>query len=156
VDLRTDYSNLGSNLNGLSILLIEDDSATREVFVAMLEELGIFSVHQKSNGMDALRFIDQNPDWRGVILCDWNMPRMSGAAFYRQIKHTHPDTPFIMVTGRNDEDSILFARDNGIYAYLLKPVSMEEMQRKISKVVVNHAVHLAAMKKKADVPLYTI
>lgn len=145
-----------SAFGGLSVLLIEDDSATRDVLAFFLQELGITDIHEMANGPDALKFIDTSPDWRGVVLCDWNMPRMSGASFYRQVRNTHPDLPFIMVTGRNDEDSVLFAKDSGIYAYLVKPVSIDELERKIGKVVANHADFLALLpESKAPAP-YTI
>jgi two-component system chemotaxis response regulator CheY len=132
------------SLNEVSVLLIEDDASTRDILAVFLDELGVKTIHQMSNGTDALKFMDDNPEWRGVVLCDWNMPKMSGASFYRQVKNTHSDIPFIMVTGRNDEDSVLFAKDSGIYAYLLKPVSIEQLQEKIGKVVINHAAHFTS------------
>lgn len=142
-------------LSELSVLLIEDDGGVRELLADFLREIGITEIHQMSNAMDGLRFIDDNPTWRGVILCDWNMPRMSGATFYKQIQNTHRDIPFIMVTGRNDEDSVMIAKDSGIYAYLLKPVSIEELERKINKVASNHVSYLSEV--ETDIAsLYTI
>ena len=132
-----------ATLSGLSVLLIEDDGVMRELLADFLKELGVTDIHPMSNAVDGLKFIDDNPTWRGVILCDWNMPRMSGATFYKQIQNTRHDIPFIMVTGRNDEDSVMMAKDSGIYAYLLKPVSIEELERKISKVAHNHEAYLA-------------
>lgn len=121
---------------GTNILLVEDDANTRELIVDFLKELGISTVHQMSNGIEAQKFMDSNPHWQGVILCDWNMPRMSGASLYRQLKNTHSHIPFIMITGRNDEDSVLFAKDNGIFAYILKPISIEQLQEKIERVLI--------------------
>lgn len=132
----------GSSLSGLGVLLIEDDYETREILTFFLKELGIPDIHALSNAMDALKFMKDNQDWRGLIICDWNMPHMSGASFYRQVKNSNPSIPFIMVTGRNDEDSVLFAKDSGIYAYILKPVSVEELKSKIEKVTFNHAHYL--------------
>lgn len=145
-----------TDLSVLSILLIEDDPSMRDLLAELVTEIGITDIHQMSNALDALKFIDENPTWRGVILCDWNMPRMSGATFYKQIQNTHHDIPFIMVTGRNDEGSVMMAKDNGIYAYLLKPVSLEELERKINRVACNHASHLAEMSKDIATSLYTI
>lgn len=145
-----------TDLSVLSVLLIEDDPSMRDLLAELVTEIGITDIHQMSNALDALKFIDENPTWRGVILCDWNMPRMSGATFYKQIQNTHHDIPFIMVTGRNDEGSVMMAKDNGIYAYLLKPVSLEELERKINRVACNHAAHLAEMSKDIATSLYTI
>lgn len=127
----------------LKILLIEDDAASRDILSFFLQELGVSDVTEQDNGVEALRFIRDNPSWRGVVLCDWNMPKMSGAAFYREIKKIHPDIPFIMVTGRNDEDSVHFAKDHGVYAYLLKPVALDELARKVHRVAADHLRFLA-------------
>ncbi len=125
-------------LNGLSVLLIEDDAECRDILKFFMSEMGIGTIIEKTNGQEALNFMDMNPHWRGLVLCDWNMPKMSGASFYRQVKNSHPDLPFIMVTGRNDEDSVHFAKDHGIFAYLLKPVSLDELGRKLRRVAEVH------------------
>jgi CheY-like chemotaxis protein len=132
------------SLSELSVLLIEDDLETREILGFFLKELGIPDIHALSNAMDALKFMKDNQDWRGLIICDWNMPHMSGASFYRQVKNSNPSIPFVMVTGRNDEDSVQFAKESGIYAYILKPVSIEELKSKIEKVAFNHAQYLGS------------
>ena len=139
----------------LSVLLIEDDHATREILTFFLQELGITDIHTLSNAVDGLKFMDDNQGWKGIVLCDWNMPRMSGASFYRQVKNSHPDLPFIMVTGRNDEDSVMFAKESGIYAYILKPVSIEELKTKIEKLAYNHAQFLTST-EIVHQQLYTI
>lgn len=126
----------------LKVLLIDDDSATREILSTLLQDLGITEIQEMTNGVDALAFIKHHPGWKGIVLCDWNMPRMSGASFYRQAKAIHHEIPFIMVTGRNDEDSIYFAKDQGIFAYLLKPVAIEELERKLRRVIDVHKTYL--------------
>jgi len=123
-------------------LVIDDDSASREIMSEFLKELGFKEIIQKSNGEDAIKFIEENKNWRGIVLSDWNMPKMSGADLYAHIKINHPDIPFIIVTGRNDEASVLFARDTGIYAYIIKPYSIEELEKKVTKVSMNHAQYL--------------
>jgi len=123
----------------LSVMLVEDDYHSRDILSVFLGELGISEVYQMTNGKEALSFFQDNEAWFGIVLCDWNMPEMSGAAFYRELRKLKPLQPFIMISGRCDEDSILFAKDNGISAYLLKPVELEELAKKIHKVVAMNA-----------------
>lgn len=123
-------------------LVVDDESASREILIDLLKELGFSSIIEKSSGHDALNFLEKNPQWRGLVLSDWNMPEMSGAELYLRIKNEHPDIPFIIVTGRNDEQSVMFAKDSGIYAYILKPFSVEELERKIIKVSLKHTAFL--------------
>lgn len=124
---------------GTPALVIDDDSASRTILIDLLHELGFKDITEKKSGGDAISFLNDNPDWRGIILCDWNMPHMTGTELYAHVKKNKPDVPFIMVTGRNDEESVIHAKDNGIYAYLLKPFSLAELERKMTKVSVNHS-----------------
>lgn len=123
-------------------LVIDDDSASREIMIDLLKELGFSEIIEKSNGEDAMKFIDSNKNWRGIVLSDWNMPKMSGADLYAQVKTKHPNIPFIIVTGRNDEESVMYAKDTGIYAYIVKPYSLAELEKKVNKVSMKHAEYL--------------
>lgn len=123
---------------GMKAMVVEDDSGARDILVTLLKELGINDITEKMSGTDACTFLEQHDDWRGIVLCDWNMPVMTGADMYNKVKLTKPDIPFIMVTGRNDEPSVKFAKESGIYAYILKPYSLEELDRKLSKVSMVH------------------
>lgn len=138
-------------------LVIDDDGASLELLTDLLHELGFKNITTKKNGADAIKFLHQEKDWRGIILCDWNMPNMSGAELYLHVKKNTPDIPFIMVTGRNDEDSVLHAKDSGIYAYILKPFSLAELERKVLKVSTNHSSFLfTAIEPENPASAYTI
>ena len=141
---------------GSSALVIDDDSASRDIAVQLLTILGLTDIVEKASGKDAIAYLNANPNWRGIILCDWNMAEMTGTDVYDLVKQNNPDTPFIMITGRNDEDSVQFAKDSGIYAYLLKPYSIIELERKISKVATNHAQFLAEAQGEAAAAPYNI
>ncbi len=128
-----------SAFNGTPALVIDDDSASRTILIDMLHELGFTNITELNGATEAVQFFDDHPHWRGIILCDWNMPTMTGTEFHTHVKKNHPDIPFIMVTGRNDEESIIHAKDKGIYAYILKPFSLAELERKITKVTATHS-----------------
>ena len=55
------------------------------------------------------------------------MPRMSGFELLQQVRTVDPNMPFVMLTGRNDMDSIVAARDQKVSSYLLKPFSQEQL-----------------------------
>lgn len=131
-----------SAFTGAPALVIDDDSASRELLIDLLHELGFKDITEKKNGADAIEFLNQHKNWRGIILSDWNMPNMTGAELYTHVKKDNPEIPFIMVTARNDEESVIHAKDNGIYAYILKPFSLAELERKVTKVSINHSTFL--------------
>lgn len=80
------------------LLIVEDDRALRELYRVALS-ISDFDVHASENGLDALRFLDQErPD---VIVLDLNLPRVSGVEIYEELR-AHPatkDIPIVVVTG---------------------------------------------------------
>jgi DNA-binding NtrC family response regulator len=52
---------------------------------------------------------------------------MSGFELLQQVRTVDPHMPFVMLTGRNDMDSIVAARDQKVSSYLLKPFSQEQL-----------------------------
>lgn len=72
-----------------------------------------------------------------LILCDWEMPEMSGEEFLRWLRAhpTHSDIPFIMVSSRGERDFIVKAVQAGVSDYLGKPFKQESLIAKINKVL---------------------
>jgi two-component system OmpR family response regulator len=82
----------------LTILLVEDDGPTRELFRATLRIAG-FRLMTAADGIAALRYVDQHlPD---VIVLDLDLPYVSGIEIHDELAHD-PRTrhiPIIVVTG---------------------------------------------------------
>ncbi len=70
-----------------------------------------------------------------LIICDWNMPGVSGVEVCKQVRAERPDLPFLLVTGRSDPDSVVVAKETGVSAYITKPFSPQELNVKIAAVV---------------------
>jgi DNA-binding response OmpR family regulator len=60
------------------------------------------------------------------------MPGLTGLDFFSYLKAVWPDVPLVMITGRDDLDSVLKARRAGVWAYVVKPVTPQELASKIS------------------------
>lgn len=118
-------------LEGLRVMLVDDQIESRALLRNMLIEMGISQVFDAPDGRQALSFLDSAFDMIDVILCDWNMPHMSGVELLRQLRTVSPDTPFLMISGRADIDSIMEARDSGVTAYIRKPFSVHQLEAKL-------------------------
>ena len=72
-----------------------------------------------------------------LILCDWEMPEMTGEEFLRWIRsqEEHAELPFIMVTSRGERDFIVKAVQAGVSDYLGKPFKPESLVDKVSKTL---------------------
>ena len=56
---------------------------------------------------------------------------MTGISLLRTLRGRGDNTPFAMLTSRSDVDSIVAAQNDGVDAFITKPVSTEEIKRKI-------------------------
>ena len=83
-----------------TLLLVEDDNATREMFDYALRMAG-FAVTAVRDGFAALRSIEQQcPD---VVVLDLDLPQVSGFDVHAEIM-SHAETcktPVVVVTGTN-------------------------------------------------------
>lgn len=108
------------------ILIIDDDDNIRSSLTFFLEEIG-FSVIQTNNGTLALELIrDNKPDH---VFCDVVMPGISGLVVLGHIKRAFPNQKVILMSGLNEESAIEEARVLGAETFLLKPVSLDDLEQ---------------------------
>lgn len=118
----------------ISILLVEDDAAVREVLLLPLQKAG-FMVREAVDVRAAhALFLEQTPD---LILLDWMLPGTSGVEWARSLKsaaHTR-DVPIIMLTARGEEEDRVKGLDAGADDYVTKPFSPRELVARIRAVL---------------------
>lgn len=123
------------SLAGARVLLVEDNDEIRELVRHFMEDAGIQNITECVDGQDGLSVLDTRIDEFDLIVCDWNLPHVSGYEILRHVRMTHAFLPFIMITSRADYNSVLMAREDGVDAYLRKPFLQSELQDKILKVL---------------------
>jgi CheY-like chemotaxis protein len=119
-----------------AILLVDDDSAVREVTAALLEETG-YVVLQVGSGGAALDLLDRHPKI-DLVLLDFAMPGMSGAEVARQIQQRLPGLPILFVTGYADKTAL---GDISEEALIKKPFIDDELTRKVHSALIKGAAH---------------
>lgn len=119
----------------LKVLIVDDQEDARDMLRDMLMNIGITQVFESKDGRQALEFVDAAFDFVDVIICDWNMPALTGVELLRQIRSADPNLPFLMVTGRNDRESVLEAKKSGVTAYIRKPYSASQLEAKLRIVM---------------------
>ena len=89
---------------GAVILLVDDDTAVRDVTAAMLRELG-YTVEEAGSGERALRLLDARRHIDLAVI-DFAMPAMSGAELARHVRSRMPALPVLFVTGFAERDAL--------------------------------------------------
>jgi PAS domain S-box-containing protein len=113
-------------LAGRSVLVVDDNPAMVETLVAMLEQLGA-EPGPCLEAADALAAVEEDPDAWSLVITDYDMPGMSGAALAQAIRAIRADLPLLLLTalpnsfGRRAGDAALFD------AVLGKPVGLEAL-----------------------------
>lgn len=109
--------------------------AIRDLVSSELRKLGYRNVVIASDGDEAWRFFNEATSVEpiGLIISDWNMPRMTGLEFLKKVRsHTSgAQTPFILLTAEGQKEQVLDAVTNGVSQYILKPFSSKQFEEKI-------------------------
>ncbi len=125
---------------GLVALVADDDASMRSLLSLTLQRLMGTPIAAET-GEQAMQLFRAAPDLFNLVICDWNMPGLSGIEVCRQIRGERPNLPFLMVTARRDLESVKTAQTNGISTYIVKPFVPEALKAKI--VVAMRKTHIA-------------
>ncbi|MBD2346806.1 response regulator transcription factor [Anabaena subtropica] len=119
------------NESSKTILVIEDDTDTRNLFLAVLEAKGFDSIAAENGVMGIEKAQKYLPD---LIICDIMMPDMDGYNVLNALRQD-PLTaiiPFIFLTGNNDQTALRKGMELGADDYITKPSTIEEILKAIA------------------------
>jgi CheY-like chemotaxis protein len=116
------------------ILFVDDEEVLVEMGEEMLAELG-YDVTSKTNSCEALALLRLDPSRFDLVVTDQTMPDMTGIELAREILAIRPDTPIIMCTGFSHRVNEASAREAGISAFVMKPLTKREIAKTIRKVL---------------------
>lgn len=106
------------------VLIVEDDSAFRARYAAMLANDASFEVVASvATGGEGMAMLDlRKPD---ILLVDLGLPDVSGIEVIRHANQTLPKCECMVVTVFGDEEHVLASIEAGAAGYLLKDASEE-------------------------------
>ncbi len=119
-------------------LMIVDDSATmRKIIMRTIRMSGLEfdNVEEAGNGPEALEKLNNGSV--DVMLCDINMPEMSGTEVVKKVRELDccSDTKIIMVSTESSQELIDSVIADGANGYITKPFTPERFQQKISPLL---------------------
>ncbi len=114
-------------LDRSKILIVDDEPQILRVLRTTLASRG-YEVRTASNGVEALTVFEQwSPD---LVVTDLAMPDMDGVELCRQLR-LFSETPIIVLSVRDQEQTKIRALDAGADDYVTKPFSIQELQARI-------------------------
>ena len=126
----------------MTVLLV-DDSATLRMEARRALEIAGFDIVEACDGLDALEKLPAQAI--SLIVCDINMPRMSGIEFVETLaKAGGPRPPILMLTTDGDPALVRRAKACGARGWMIKPFKAELLVAAARKITGAGAVAVAA------------
>lgn len=120
--------------DGEMLLVVDDDNAVRSFVCLASRRLG-YQVVEASNGVEALKQLEENQGKISLVLTDINMPLMNGLELVRALKKRLTVPAIAVMSGRLDPAILSSLQAEGVTALLGKPFSSEALRLTLVKAV---------------------
>ena len=117
-------------------LVIDDDQSVRDFVSTALKQLGFSPVHVAADGVEGFSKLEANFSEISIVVCDWDMPKMTGIELLRKVRSTSTlaKIPFLMATAQipgAEMKKLTSAIESDVDHYLLKPFRVNDLKEKI-------------------------
>jgi len=117
-----------------TILLVEDDTSTVEVYSDELKEKG-YEVICINNGREALELLNSKKINFNIIIIDLKLPKMDGEELIKKIRNNHINIPIIICTAYPFKNSFKKLYEKLTDAIFTKPVDLDILTNKINELI---------------------
>src|SRR5690606_26001145 len=117
-----------------TVLVVEDEESVRRLVRVVLEREG-YRVLQATNGVEALRLLDDPDLSLDVLLTDVMMPQMGGRELAERLLAVQPDITVVFMSGYVADRASLTGVAERKAPLLQKPFAIEELVRVICSAI---------------------
>jgi DNA-binding NtrC family response regulator len=128
----------------IKVLVVDDERDFLDALVVRLK-LRKFDVNGAPSGEAALELLARKTV--DVVVLDLKMPGMDGIQTLAEIKKHYPGSEVVILTGHGDVEAGMEGLSRGAFAYLIKPVKVEEL---IEKIVAAYDWSLVAKRRQTE------
>jgi response regulator RpfG family c-di-GMP phosphodiesterase len=136
---------------GRSVLVVDDDVATRALIARQLRRAGLEVLAVESGERVLVEAPDRYTSFDVVIL-DVHLPGMSGLDLASLIQARRPTQPIVLITGDSDPRLAREALARGPVSFLLKPFEMYELQAAVNQALVRRDLERGAEDGAEETP----
>lgn len=112
------------------VLLVDDEREFVQTLSErlLMRDLGTAVAYDGESALEVVK--DDEPE---VMILDLRMPGIDGIEVLRRVKSTQPEIEVIILTGHGSDTDRETCMDLGAFAYLHKPVDIDELSETITK-----------------------
>ena len=119
---------------GVTILVVDDEPAFREMIRIILEEDG-HEVRLAANGIEALKTLRQDCQDLGLVILDLRMPGIDGLGVLEELQELAPDLPVLVTTGYASPEEKRQALTGGAQKVLEKPYRVNDLRGALTEIL---------------------
>lgn len=122
----------------MSFLIVDDIDNMRRSIRAMLKLVHYGKeFFEAANGRDAWKLLQEENLVIDFVICDYNMPYMSGTELLSLIRSSKRwrEIPFLMITADANMDIVAEAAEQDVDAYMTKPFVTATLEQKINELL---------------------
>lgn len=138
--------NLSSEVLKENILIVEDSSTVRKLFVRIL------SAHYNciEAASDSEAFAQLSEKEFALVITDVMIPCLSGIKLLGKITEAYPDTAVIIVSGMTQPHLVQEALRLGAFDYLFKPFDLNVLKLTVKRALEKRSLMINARRYKKD------
>ena len=126
------------------ILVIDDSAMMRKIILRLLAQAGIAVANalEASDGAEAITLLGEHTP--ALILCDINMPGISGLELLARMREAKlaPGVPIVMITTETSQTQVREAIALGARGYIRKPFTVDDIKATIAPLLAAQLVVL--------------
>jgi DNA-binding response OmpR family regulator len=138
----------------MRVLIIEDEPRLAENIGRSLRESAGYAVDIAPDGQEGL-FMAESNDYDAILL-DLMLPRMDGMQLLGRIRKAGQRTPVLVVTARDDKESVVALLDAGADDYVTKPFDLGELLARTKALIRRGKGQTSSILSIGDLELNTV
>jgi two-component system response regulator PhoP len=135
------------------VLVIEDEKRLACNIARSLRESAGYAVDCAYDGGEGLYMAESNP--YDLIVLDLMLPRLDGLTVLERIRSSRNTSPVLILTARDDRDSVITLLNAGADDYVTKPFDLGELIARAKALIRRGKGHSSALLKVRDVLIDT-
>ncbi len=132
---------MSGKLEGVRILIVDDDRDVLESFEAALQAEGAETLAVQDGNAAVQAVMEEPPD---LVVLDMMLPKRSGFLVLEKIKGFDEAPLVIMVTANEGHRHQAYAESLGVDRYLLKPVPLQHLVNTVVEMIEQEDAELEA------------
>ncbi|MCS6989152.1 MAG: PAS domain S-box protein [Chloroherpetonaceae bacterium] len=120
-----------------SVLVADDEEMIRELLAERLSEAG-YAVYEAGDGSEAIEVLTSayaRQERIDAVVLDMNMPKMSGAKAFAEIRELFPSIIVLIATGYAQDETVQKMLESGLNAVIQKPYDPSELIAKLDELI---------------------